>query len=240
MHRHTGLRVALGIATLLALSSSLATGSQQEPIEAPNPGVPEIYTIQGEFVRVAYNNEGYISLGYRVANQSVGEEWMLLEVGLTVLKADGNYVLKRDAVSLSTPDGKTHPLPSNKEFRGAYLQALEKRASVVRDSINYFPRMAHRACRIGFFAELDSPAMPWDQVELSQQRACVGRLYFKIPGGIQHGQHFLNIQFANSKVRAPFTIMTDEQEKMFHESWQDIKKELDAAFEKAVEKNQKN
>ena len=46
-----------------------AQAQQQRPVQIPNPGVPEIMTIEGEYVRVAYNNEGYVSLGYRVANQ---------------------------------------------------------------------------------------------------------------------------------------------------------------------------
>ena len=53
-----------------------------------------------------------------------------------------------------------------------------------RDPINYFPPSASRACRIGFFAELGAPVMSWDEVELSYQRACLGRLFFHVPGGI--------------------------------------------------------
>ena len=72
--------------------------------------------------------------------------------------------------------------------------------------------------------------MAFDQVELSWQRACVGRLYFKVPGGIQYGQHFLNVQFEKSQVRAPFRILTKEEEEKFGKNWQDIKKELDKAL----------
>jgi hypothetical protein len=208
MSRSHESSVVVSVAALLAMSLASAATLAQGQVKAPDPGVPEIYTIQGQYVRVAYNNEGYVTLGYRVANQSVGEEWMLLEMGATLLGGGKNYTLKRDGLSLSTPDGKTIPLPTNKEYRGAGLQALEMRAGVVRDSINYFPPGARNACRIGFFAELTSRAMAFDQVDLSWQRACVGRVFFKVPGGIQYGQHFLNVQFENSKVRAPFRILT--------------------------------
>ena len=58
--------------------------AQDRPVVAiPNPGVPQIMTIEGNFVRAAYNNEGYVILGYQVSNRSIGEEWMLLEVGMT-------------------------------------------------------------------------------------------------------------------------------------------------------------
>ncbi|MGH9147766.1 MAG: hypothetical protein ACRD1Q_13730, partial [Vicinamibacterales bacterium] len=72
----------------------------------------------------AYNNEGYVILGYRVANLSIGDEWMLLEFGSTVRDGVPNYTLTRDALSLETPDGKTIPLPSVIEFRKASLAAL--------------------------------------------------------------------------------------------------------------------
>jgi hypothetical protein len=182
----------LAVVAIVALVSSLVQ-SQQPQVKVPDAGVPEIMTLEGNVVRGAYNNEGYAILGYRAANQSVGEEWMLLETGMTVRDGRSNFTLTRDGLSLTTPDEKTIPLPSNAEYHQVDLRALEQRASVIRDSINYFPPSATRPCRIGFFAEVSSRAMAYDQVELSSQRGCMGRLYFKIPGGIQYGQHFLNI-----------------------------------------------
>jgi hypothetical protein len=229
----------VGLVAVLALALPSAGALAQEEIEPPDPGVPQIYTIQGQYVRVAYNAEGYITLGYRLANLSVGEEWMRLEVGLTILQLQGtkNYTLKRDAISLSTPDGKTIPLATNQEFRQANLRALERRAVVVRDPINYFPPGTTRPCALRFFAALDeASAVAFDQVELSWQRGCVGRLFFKVPGGIQYGQHWLNVRFANSLVRAPFRILTEEEAKAFSKEWQDIKKELDDWTEDELKK----
>ena len=78
----------------------------QEPpkVEIPKPGVPQIMTLEGRYVRVAYNNEGYAILGYKLANLSVGEPWMLLEVGFALREGMPDYVMTRDAVSLTTPD----------------------------------------------------------------------------------------------------------------------------------------
>jgi hypothetical protein len=194
--------------------------------------VPQIMTLEGTYVRAAYNNEGYAIIGYRIANLSVGEEWMLLDFGTTVREGVKNYTLTRDAVSLETPDGKTIPMPSVEEYRKANLQALENRARVSRDSINYFPPTATRACRIGFFNELNAPVMPWDQVELSDNRACLGRLFFQVPGGIAYGQHWLNVKFEQSLVRVPFRILTKEEEKLLSKNFKDIKKQVDEAFKK--------
>ncbi len=46
--------------------------------------MPEIVTIEGKFVRAAYNNEGYVIIGYQASNRSVGEPWILLEIGIAL------------------------------------------------------------------------------------------------------------------------------------------------------------
>jgi hypothetical protein len=208
-------------------------GDGQAPtVQIPKPGVPQIMTMEGKFVRAAYNNEGYVILGYQVNNRSIGEPWMLLEVGMTVLDKTPDYTLKREALSLETPDGKTLPLPSVSEHREANTSAIQARTRVQRDSINYFPPMASRACRIGFFSDLDQRAMPYDQVELSNTRACLGRLYFHIPGGIAYGQYWLNVKFEKSVVRVPFRIFTEEEEKVLSKNYSSIEKQVKAAFSK--------
>src|SRR5262245_59433516 len=222
----------LALAGLIALSTNLTpiTAQEQKPqVKIPEAGVPQIMTIEGLFVRAAYNNEGYAIIGYKTANMSVGDEWMLLEMGATLRQGVSNYTLKRDALSIDTPDGKV-PLASVEDYRKANLAALDNRAKVARDSINYFPPNAVQACRIGFFSELQSPAMSWTEVELSSTRACLGRLYFKVPGGINYGQHWLNVQFEKSLVRVPFRILTKDEEKLANKNYKDIRKQVQEAF----------
>ena len=71
-----------------------------------------------------------------------------------------------------------------------------------------------------------------DKVELSNQRACVGRLFFQVPGGITYGQHWLNVKFADSVVRVPFRILTKDEAKLLDKNYKDIKKQVDEAFGK--------
>jgi hypothetical protein len=227
----------LTLVAMVALSAPAIRGdvqAQQPPtVQIPQPGVPQIMTLEGAYIRAAYNNEGYFILGYRLANASIGEEWMLLEVGATVRDGVPNYTMTRDALSLETPDGKTIPLPSNADYRKADLRGLENREKVIRDSINYFPPSASQSCRIGFFAELgNTRLMAYDQVELSSQRACVGRIYFPIPGGIKYGQHWLNVKFEKSLVRVPFRILTKEEDQMLSKNYKDIRKQVQEAFKK--------
>src|SRR5262245_32342902 len=175
-HRRTWVPVLAHVMLAGALvGDGLAQTTPPPKVKIPEPGVPQIMTMEGRFVRAAYNNEGYVIPGYRLANTSVGAPWLLLEVGTTVRSGVPRYQLTREAISLDTPDGKTIPLPSNQEFQAANLDGLQRQADMVRDPINYFPPGATRGCRIGFFADLTDRGMPRDRVELSSDRACAGR-----------------------------------------------------------------
>jgi hypothetical protein len=121
-------------------------------------------------------------------------------------------------------------MPSNEEFQKANLMALERRSQITKDSINYFPPLANQACRIGFFAELAQRAMAWDEVELSPTRACLGKLYFPIPGGIKYGQYWLNVKFEKSLIRVPLRILTKDEEKLLNKNFKSIQKQVEEAF----------
>ena len=226
------LVLAVAIPAWLLVAPALAEDKAQEApkVKIPEPGVPQVMTIQGRYIRAAYNNEGYAILGYKTANNSVGEEWMLLDLGLCLRDGVPSQTLKREGLSLETPDGKTIPLATNTDYRKANLKALEQRAKVARDSINYFPPKARTVQRLGFFADLDERASAWDQVELSFQRASAGQVFFQVPGGIKHGQYWVNVKLKESLVRVPFRILTEEENKMLDEHFDDIKKQVDEAF----------
>ena len=223
---------AVGLMLLVPLLAAEKPAKETPKVKIPEAGVPQNMTMEGRFIRVAYNNEGYAVLGYRLANQSVGEKWMLLEIGLTVRNGVPDYTLTRDALSLETPFGQTIPMATLEEYRAAPLGALQDRAKVSNDSINYFPPDARMACRIGFFADLDSAGKAWDQVVLNSQRGCMGQIYFQVPEGIAYGQHWLNVKFAKSVVRVPFRILTEQEYKFLDEHYNNIEKQVEDAFKK--------
>jgi len=203
-----------------------------DKLDKPEPVVPEIFTIQGEFVRMAYNAEGFVTLGYRTANSSQGQEWMLLEIGLTLVDPTDDQPFERHQLSLQLPDGGTIGLATQEKYNKANLRALDRRGNTVRDSINYFPRMANHACRIGFFADAATGGrtLSFDQVTLSRRSACLGRIYFHLPDGIKTGQYYLNVKFKTSVVQVPFRILTEEEQKELKKNWKDIKKEHEAEY----------
>jgi hypothetical protein len=225
------LAVALLLLGVMGGGATVA-GPQPQPVIAPQPSVPEQFRLEGEYVSIAYNKEGFASLGYRMATEEIGGEWLLLRVGITLLKPNGNYTLKREHLSLQTPDGKTIPLATQKEYGTPDLRALMKRARVITDSINYHPIDASEPRALRFFSDLgrEGAELSYDQAELGWQRFCFGRLYFHIPGGIQVGQHSLNIQFAGSKLQVPFRILTKEEEREFRNKWQDLRRQQEAAM----------
>jgi hypothetical protein len=218
---------------VVSLVASIGAGGPQQTVKIPDPGVPQIMTLEGKFVRVAYNNEGYVILGYQIANRTIGSDWIMLDVGITLMEKVKNQRLTRDAMSLDTPDGHL-PLPSIADYRKeeGKLQPLQQRLKVQRDSINYFPPWTHGVNRLGFFADLNSRALPWDETEVTNDRACMGQLYFKVPTGTKYGQYWLNVKFAQSVVRVPFRLLTEEEEKKLGKNYGDIKKAVDNAFRK--------
>ena len=225
--------LSVAVLAVAALAGPAVAQSPTPDIAAykPQPTVPEVFNIMGQFVRVAYNNEGYVTLGYRIANGSVGEEWMYLQAGLTLREGVKYQTLKRDAFSIKTPDGKIIPLATQKEYGEALgLAALNARIKVQKDSINYFPAGTTKVNAFQFFADLGKGnPLSFDQVDLADNRASVGRLFFKIPGGIQTGQHWLIVKFEKSEVQVPFRILTKEENKEFKKTWEDFAKALDEA-----------
>ena len=225
---------------VMVQSQETLTAKGQE-VEVPVPTERGIFTIKGEFARIAYNNEGWVTLGYRTANSSQGQEWMLLEAGVTILHPPKGQTLYRKSFTVTMPDGTVVPMATVEEYRKAgSLAALNARGNTVRDSINYFPVAAHRAIPMVFFSDPAHPSrgIAFDQFDVNRNMAAVGRIFFKMPDGqtIEPGQYWLNVEFANSIVQAPFRIMTKEEEKFLRKNWKDLKKEHEAYLKAQAEK----
>ena len=227
---------SLAALSLVALASVHVSG-QKPTVQIPQPGVPQIMTLEGKFVRVAYNNEGYVIMGYQIANRTIGNDWIMLDCGMTLMQKVRDQTLTRQSFTLDTPDG-TLPLPSIEEYRKdeSKVQPLQARLKVQRDSIDYFPPWVSGVNRLGFFADLGSRALPWEQAEVSNTRALMGQLYFHIPGGTKYGQYWLNVKFAQSVVRVPFRLLPEEEERTLGKNFGDIKKQVEDSFKKKPSK----
>ena len=222
VHRR-GVGVGATTAAVIFLASLAAPNAMADDMTAAQAG--EQVGVEGTFVRVATNDEGWVVVGYRVANESVGEELMALRVGLTV--TGGARTVTRDDIKLVTPDGEVLPLMTQREAEEASgsLAMLTKRDVTAGDSVDYFPAGADRPCDLRFFVLSGRrPLRAYDEVELVRQAACVGYLYFQVPGGIQLGNYNLDVKFANSIVKVPMEIMTEERAKEFTRQWKEAEK----------------
>ena len=204
--------------------AGLAAAEEETPAKAG-----EKVGVEGTFVRVAENSEGWVVVGYRAANGAVGKEWVFFDIGMTVQRGVKDQKITRDDVKFVTGKGEVINMATQEEYSKAAgsLAAMEREALMMRDSIDYFPPGADQACRIGFFTDQSQPmrGMAYDEVELSPNRACLGRVYFQVPGGLQLGNYNLDVKFADSIVKVPVEIMTKEQAKEFEKKWKEAEKE---------------
>ena len=199
---------AAAVALLLAFTPGYAASEEQAQ------GAPQKVSAPGELVRMGFNDTGYVTLGYRIANESVGEEWLLLEVGMTLNKGVEEVEITRDSLSVETPDGSRLPLATQEQYNEAYkvMRPLDRKANRVRDNIDYLPASATNPCSMRFFTGTGGARrLSSDAFQLSWRTRCFGRLYFQVPGGIQYGQHFLHVQLGETTMRVPFRIMTKEE-----------------------------
>ena len=141
-HRHQFYVGAFVTLALLGLSGLAIAG--EETVTPQQAG--EKVGVVGTFVRVAENSEGWVVLGFGTANGSVKEEWMLLNVGLTLQQDAKSQHITRDRITLVTPDGQAVSLPSNEEYSKARasLANVTSRDDMMHESIDYFPAGANR------------------------------------------------------------------------------------------------
>ena len=218
----TGAKIGLMVTVVAAILMISPAGRAAAEDETAAQAKEQI-AVEGTFIRVAANDEGYVVVAYRTANEAVGEEYALIRVGMTLMDDKGTQTITRDDIKLVTPDNQILPLMTQEEAEKAtgQLAMLTKRAAMDTDSVNYFPRSADRPCDIKFFAAIAAPRanVAYDQVELASQTACVGVLYFHVPGGIKYGNYNLDVHFENSIVKVPMEIMNKEREKEFTKEW---------------------
>jgi hypothetical protein len=165
------------------------------------PGVDQV----GEYVKRYEGPELEMVLGYRYAASELGDEWLILESNLTA--AHGSVTkIDRSKVFVRTPAGDRIPMASQEELGEAFgsLRPNLRRASVNRDPLDYFPPNREE-CEASFFTA-PGEGIAYNELTLNDRRVCQGRLFFKVPGGIQAGRWTFGIDLEESEVRIPFTL----------------------------------
>jgi hypothetical protein len=194
--RSKSLVAALAIASLAMILTSCSS-----TVPTDTPGVERM----GRYVLKQYGPELWTVLGYRFANSQIGDEWMILEVGLSSPNGQSAKVT-RDDVFLRAPDGTRVRLATQSEFNEVYgsLRPVISKANVNRDPLDYFPP-SREECFVQFFVE-PGGGVSFDEVTVSDRRGCFGRLFFNVKGGIQAGRWVLGIDQKESEIRIPFEL----------------------------------
>jgi hypothetical protein len=185
--------VVLGVAVTF---TGCATGTPTD-----TPGVERL----GKSILKQFGPELWTVLGYRFANSQLGDEWMILEVGLSSPNGQSAEV-NREEIFLLSPSGNRIPLATQRQFNEVWgtLRSTISRANVDRDPLDYFPP-SRIECAIQFFVA-PGQGVSFDQVTLNDRRGCFGRLFFNVPGGIQAGRWVLGIDLEESEIRIPFEL----------------------------------
>lgn len=197
--KSTILKSTMKVTALLLVAVTINGCSSTTPTDTP--GVERL----GQYILKQFGPELWTVLGYRFTNSKLGEEWMILEIGLS---SPAGQVAKvtRENVFVRSPSGATVHLPTQAEFNNAYgaLRPMIAAADVNRDPLDYFPQ-SRVECTIQFFVT-PGQGVSFDEVTVNDKRACFGRLFFKIPGGIQAGRWTLGIDQPESEIRIPFDL----------------------------------
>jgi hypothetical protein len=192
--RFRGSFLALGVLGLLALTScSTATPTD-------TPGVERA----GATVLHYRGAEVNLVLSYRFADANLGVDWLFLDVAATGTGRE-SVEIKNSRIALVTPTGRIVPLPDQQEFAEAYprLRALDVRADVAAEPINYYPTLRECALR---FLTVPAEGIALQSVWVNDQRVCQGRLYFPVEGGVQAGRYELRIKLVETEARIPFEL----------------------------------
>lgn len=224
-NRYQKVTLAALIAVVLILAVSPGLVADEDPER-------QTVVVESKFVRRAFTEEGIVVVGYKTANFSVDEEWVLLEIAMTT-RGDHKATITRDDVSLTDPSGKTVPLASPEAVKqaGGKIRKLDDRANIQRDTLPYLPIEARIATRIGFYSDPTSQfrVQLRDKIDLVSSQGAYGRFYFRMPEGVQYGDHILSVKFENGAVLVPFRIMTRDDEKELEKLLKKAKKEAKAA-----------
>jgi uncharacterized protein YceK len=145
-----------------------------------------------------------MAVSYRFAEINLGLDWLLVDVAATGSKRL-SVELKREKISLRTPDGDIVPLPEQEELGEAFgsIRAANKRASVASEPLRYWG--GRRLCNLNFLVEPGTDIV-MRSIWVNDERWCVGRFYFPIDKGVQPGRYELRIDLPESKVRIPFVL----------------------------------
>ncbi len=187
------------LTVVVVLVAAVTACSSAVPTETP--GVERL----GNYLLREKVPSAEVVLGYKYAEQSLGAEWLILEIAATSPQGE-SAKFERDKIWVRIPSGTQVPAASQKAFGEAYggMRNQISQANVTRDPMDYFPPN-RRACTTDLFVA-PGEGVSYDQFTVNGQRACQGKLFFYIPGGTKSGRYVLGMDMEEDEIRIPFVL----------------------------------
>jgi hypothetical protein len=195
---------------VLGLLGGVAVGCSSTTPAMPNPITEPVIDQPGRHIVRYRDTVIEIVVDSKFAANSLGDEWMILNTAMSGM-AGGATMVDREMMSIRTPDGRTIPMPSYREFNAAYdeLASAARRAEMAADPLD-FTRAGRRDCLIDFFPIPGTGRSARTALNVTKNQLCVGPLYFPVTGGIQPGNWRLIIDFEETRAVVPFTLEVEE------------------------------
>ena len=195
---------------VLGLLGAAAAGCSSTTPAMPNPITEPVIDQPGRHIVRFRDTVIEIVVDSKFAANSLGDEWLILNTAMSGM-AGGATMDDREMMSIRTPDGRTIPMPSYREFNAAYdeLATAARRAEMAADPLD-FTRAGRRDCRIDFFPIPGSGRSTRTALNVTKNQLCVGLLYFPVKAGIQPGNWRLIVDFEETRAVVPFTLEIKE------------------------------
>jgi len=200
MGLHLKTLLVLGVLCVVAAGCGSTTPAMPNPITEPMIDQPGRYMVRYRDAVIE------IVIDTKFAANNLGEEWLILNTAMSGMTG-GTTKVERDLISVRTPDGRTIPMPSYREFNAAYTEiaSAARRAALASDPLD-FTRGGRRDCLIDFFPLPGSGRSARTALNVSKNELCVGMLYFPVGNGVQPGNWRLIVEFEETEAVAPFTL----------------------------------
>lgn len=148
---------------------------------------------------------------YQQGKYSVAQEWLVLGVEMTSPRGSGPTIVRRDDISVYSPDGRRYAVIGQEEFVGAFA-----RLSIPMErTLNYLPLLYRvepsRMLNDRWFYAIDARQVAFDEVPLNSTERFLGPLVFNVPGGVQPGRWRLVFELEESRPGIPFEIEIDQK-----------------------------
>ena len=200
MYRHFMELLTIGCLGIVVWGCGSTTPAMPNPVTEPMIDQPGRYIVRYRDAAIE------VVLDTEFAANNIGEEWLILSAAMSGMTGGATRV-DRDLVSVRTPDGRTIPMPSYREFNAAYteLAPAARRAELATDPLD-FTRGGRRSCRIDFFPLPGSGRVSNNVLNVTKNEFCVGMLFFPVSNGVQPGDWRLIIEFEETEAVVPFRL----------------------------------